>query len=69
LVWKYAVDDVLLARNAELIRINAKLEQEVVERKRAEQQIKRLNVGLERRVTARTLQLLRINDQNNYKLK
>jgi signal transduction histidine kinase len=62
-------EKLLLERNAELTRMNAKLEQEVVERKRAEQQIKRLNIDLERRVTARTLQLQRINDQNNYKLK
>jgi len=62
-------EKLLLARNAELTRMNAKLEQEVVERKRAEQKVKRLNIDLERSVTARTLQLQRINDQNNYKLK
>ena len=62
-------EELLMARNAELTRMNAKLEQEAVERKRAEQQIKRLNIDLERRVKARTLRLQRINDQNNYKLK
>src|SRR6185369_12584411 len=35
-------EKLLLARNAELTGMNAKLEQEVVERKRAEQEIKRL---------------------------
>ncbi len=62
-------EKLLIARNADLTRINAKLQQEVVERKRAEQQIKKLNIDLESRVTTRTLQLQRINDQNNYKLK
>jgi signal transduction histidine kinase len=62
-------EKLLLERNAELAGMNAKLEQEVIERKRIEQQIKKLNIDLERRVTARTLQLQRINDQNNYKLK
>src|SRR6185369_9040500 len=44
-------EKLLLARNAELTRMNAKLEQEVVERKRAEQKVKRLNIDLERSVT------------------
>jgi signal transduction histidine kinase len=62
-------EKLLLTRNTDLLRMNAKLEQEVAERKRAEQQIKKLNMDLERRVTTRTLQLQRINEQNNYKLK
>jgi len=59
----------LLARNAELQAANEKLQQEIVERGRAEKQVQRLNVDLERRVAERTLQLQRLADQNNHKLK
>jgi hypothetical protein len=74
--WERSADELksrheklLLDRNAELSGANARLKQEVVERKRAEQQVNRLNMDLERRVEVRTLQLQRINEQNNYRLK
>jgi signal transduction histidine kinase len=74
--WERSADELksrheklLLDRNAELSGANVRLKQEIVERKRAEQQVNRLNIDLERRVEVRTLQLQRINEQNNYKLK
>jgi len=62
-------EKLLLDRNAELSAANARLKQEIIDRKRAEQQITRLNIELEKRVEIRTLQLQRINEQNNCKLK
>ena len=74
--WERSADELkshheklLLDRNAELSGANARLKQEIVEKKRAEQQINRLNIDLERRVEVRTLQLQRIIEQNNHKLK
>jgi len=55
--WERSVDELkshheklLLDRNDELSGANARLKQEIAERKRAEQQINRLNIDLERRV-------------------
>jgi len=62
-------EKLLLDRNSELSAANARLKQEIIERKRAEQKITRLNIDLEKRVAVRTLQLQRINEQNNFKLK
>ncbi len=62
-------EKLLLNRNTALSEANAQLKMEIVEKKRAEQQIKKLNDELERRVTTRTLQLQSINEQDNYKLK
>jgi signal transduction histidine kinase len=62
-------EELLLARNTALSAANAKLQLEIVDRKRAEQQIKKLNADLERRVAAGTLQLQRKIEQNHYKLK
>lgn len=74
--WERAADELnasheqlLLARNAELQAANEKLQQEIIERERAENQVQRLNVDLERRVAERTLQLQRLADQNDHKLK
>lgn len=62
-------EKLLLDRNVELSGANSRLKQEAVERSRAEQKINRLNIDLEKRVEVRTLQLQRINEQNNCKLK
>lgn len=59
----------LMDKNAELVEANEKLRQEVQERKKGEQLIRKLNAGLERRVAARTMQLQRLGDQNSHKLK
>lgn len=74
--WERSADELkshheklLLDRNAELFGANAQLKQEVAERKRAVQQLNKLNLELERRVEVRTHQLQRINEQNNFKLK
>ena len=62
-------EELLLDHNRDLMAANNKLEQEIIDRKRAELQIQKLNQGLERRVAARTLQLQRINEQNQHKLR
>jgi signal transduction histidine kinase len=62
-------EQLLLTRNSELMAANARLQQEIADRKRAEQQIAKLNADLERRIAARTVQLQRMYDQNNYKMK
>ncbi|NJD89981.1 MAG: GAF domain-containing protein [Geobacter sp.] len=62
-------EELLLDHNRDLLAANSKLEQEIAEKKRAEQQIQKLNRELERRVAARTLQLQRINEQNHHKLR
>jgi len=74
--WEHATnrhnlqqEQLLLARNSDLSAANARLQQEIVDRKKAEQQIKKLNSDLEHRVAASTQQLQRILEQNNYKLK
>ena len=59
----------MLAQNSELSAANSRLQQEIIDRKKAERQIKKLNSDLERRVAANTQQLQRILEQNNYKLK
>lgn len=59
----------LLARNAELAAVNTLMHQEILDRKRAEQLVSKLNADLERRVVARTVQLQRLNEQNHYKLR
>ena len=61
-------EELLLDHNRNLLSANNKLEQEIIDRKRAEQKIQKLNQELERRVAARTLQLQRINEQNHHKL-
>lgn len=62
-------EELLIEHNRNLSAANDKLEQEIADRKRAEQKIQRLNKELERRVAARTLQLQRINEQNHHKLR
>lgn len=62
-------EKLLVAQNSELTAANTRLYQEIVDRKKAEHQINKLNSDLERRVAASTLQLQRIIAQNNYKLK
>lgn len=66
---KLRQEELLIARNADLSAANGQLRQEIVDRRKAELQIGKLNAELERRVAARTLQLQRLNEQNNYKLK
>lgn len=62
-------EELLMARNADLTATNELLQQQIIDRRRAEQQISKLNADLERRVAARTLQLQRVNEENHYKLK
>ncbi len=62
-------EQLLLARNADLEASNSRLQREIAERVRADKVIKQLNTGLEKRVAERTLQLERLAEQNNYKLK
>lgn len=59
----------LIAKNAELVAANGKLQQEILERKKGESLIRKLNADLERMVVARTMQLQRLGDQNSHKLK
>jgi len=61
-------EKLLLDKNSELAVANAQLKRENIERRRAEQQLNKLNFDLERMVDIRTHQLQRINEQNNYKL-
>lgn len=61
-------EKLLLDKNSELSVANAQLKQENIERRRAEQQLNKLNIALERMVDVRTQQLQQVNEQNNYKL-
>lgn len=55
-------------RTAELLRLNQKLTLEVKERRRAEQEVQRLNDNLERSVARRTEELRKVSEENNQKL-
>lgn len=62
-------EQLLIAKNAELVAANGKLQLEIQERKKGENLIRKLNADLERMVAARTMQLQRLGDQNSHKLK